>query len=78
MPWTLLRLFLLWLRETGVVTLRMRGACSGCPSSSVTLKSGVENMLMHYIPEVVADQRQAICNQPTVLLELGELLLLYL
>lgn len=29
-----------------------QGACSGCPSSSVTLKSGIENMLMHYIPEV--------------------------
>lgn len=40
--------------ETGVVTLRMRGACSGCPSSSVTLKSGVESMLMHYIPEVTS------------------------
>ena len=32
---------------------RAQGACSGCPSSSVTLKSGVENMLMHYIPECV-------------------------
>lgn len=30
----------------------MQGACSGCPSSSVTLKNGIENMLMHYIPEV--------------------------
>ncbi len=29
-----------------------QGACSGCPSSSVTLKSGIENMLMHYVPEV--------------------------
>lgn len=38
--------------ETGVVTLKMMGACSGCPSSKVTLKSGIENMLMHYIPEV--------------------------
>ena len=38
--------------ESGVVTLKMQGACSGCPSSSVTLKSGIENMLMHYIPEV--------------------------
>jgi len=38
--------------ETGVVTLKLQGACSGCPSSSVTLKSGIENMLMHYIPEV--------------------------
>lgn len=38
--------------ETGIVKLRMQGACSGCPSSSVTLKSGIENMLMHYVPEV--------------------------
>lgn len=38
--------------ETGVVWLHMRGACSGCPSSSATLKSGVENMLKHYVPEV--------------------------
>eukprot|EP00326_Haptolina_ericina_P013344 CAMPEP_0181208330 /NCGR_PEP_ID=MMETSP1096-20121128/22061_1 /TAXON_ID=156174 ORGANISM="Chrysochromulina ericina, Strain CCMP281" /NCGR_SAMPLE_ID=MMETSP1096 /ASSEMBLY_ACC=CAM_ASM_000453 /LENGTH=225 /DNA_ID=CAMNT_0023299389 /DNA_START=20 /DNA_END=697 /DNA_ORIENTATION=- len=39
--------------ETGVVLLEMQGSCSGCPSSSVTLKSGIENMLMHYIPEVL-------------------------
>merc|ERR1712139_412854 len=38
--------------ETGVVILEMHGSCAGCPSSSVTLKSGIENMLMHYIPEV--------------------------
>ena len=38
--------------ENGVVSLEMQGSCSGCPSSSVTLKSGIENMLMHYIPEV--------------------------
>jgi len=38
--------------ESGVVLLEMQGSCSGCPSSSVTLKSGIENMLMHYIPEV--------------------------
>jgi Fe-S cluster biogenesis protein NfuA len=38
--------------ETGVVWLHMRGACSGCPSSSATLKAGVENMLKHYVPEV--------------------------
>ena len=37
---------------TGVVYLNMRGACSGCPSSSATLKAGVENMLKHYVPEV--------------------------
>ncbi|XP_077224870.1 nifU-like protein 4, mitochondrial [Tasmannia lanceolata] len=38
--------------ETGIVKLRLQGACSGCPSSSVTLKSGIENMLMHYVSEV--------------------------
>ncbi|KAI5428530.1 hypothetical protein KIW84_033495 [Lathyrus oleraceus] len=38
--------------HTGIVKLKMQGACSGCPSSSVTLKSGIENMLMHYVPEV--------------------------
>ena len=32
--------------------VRMAGSCVGCPSSSATLKNGVENMLMHYIPEV--------------------------
>ena len=37
---------------TGVVWLHMRGACSGCPSSTATLKAGVENMLKHYVPEV--------------------------
>jgi len=41
-----------WDVDSGLVTLKMLGACSGCPSSAVTLKSGVENMLMHYIPEV--------------------------
>jgi NFU1 iron-sulfur cluster scaffold homolog, mitochondrial len=38
--------------DTGIVWLHMRGACSGCPSSSATLKAGVENMLRHYVPEV--------------------------
>lgn len=37
----------------GVVRLHMQGACSGCPSSSATLKHGIENMLKHYVPEVV-------------------------
>ena len=37
----------------GVVRLHMQGACSGCPSSSATLKHGIENMLRHYVPEVV-------------------------
>ena len=38
--------------DDGIVTLSMRGACSGCPSSTATLKMGIENMLRHYIPEV--------------------------
>jgi len=38
--------------DTGVVWLHMRGACAGCPSSAATLKSGVETMLKHYVPEV--------------------------
>ena len=39
--------------ENGVVTLQMKGACAGCPSSTATLKMGIENMLRHYIPEVI-------------------------
>ena len=39
--------------ENGVVYLTMQGACSGCPSSTATLKHGIENMLRHYIPEVM-------------------------
>ncbi len=39
---------------TGVLSLRMRGACAGCPSSSATLKSGVEQMMRHYVPEVTS------------------------
>lgn len=38
--------------ENGVVYLNMRGSCAGCPSSTMTLKAGIENMLRHYIPEV--------------------------
>jgi Fe-S cluster biogenesis protein NfuA len=36
----------------GVVYLHMRGSCSSCPSSTMTLKNGIENMLRHYVPEV--------------------------
>ena len=38
--------------ERGVVYLHMQGACAGCPSSTITLKMGIENLLRHYIPEV--------------------------
>ncbi|ENN89913.1 NifU family protein [Bartonella bovis] len=39
--------------ENGVVYLNMRGACAGCPSSTATLKHGIENLLRHFIPEVL-------------------------
>jgi len=38
--------------EKGVVYLQLRGACSGCPSSTMTLKSGIENLLKYYVPDV--------------------------
>ena len=38
--------------EDGIVYLHMQGACAGCPSSTATLKNGIENMMRHYIPEV--------------------------
>lgn len=40
--------------RTGIVFLAMQGACSGCPSSTMTLKAGIENMLKHYVPEVAS------------------------
>ena len=39
--------------DRGVVYLHMKGACAGCPSSTLTLKMGIENLLRHYIPEVL-------------------------
>ena len=47
-------LFHSYLSDSGVVRLKMRGACAGCPSSTMTLKSGIENLLKHYIPEIQA------------------------
>lgn len=38
--------------EDGIVWLQMKGACAGCPSSTATLKLGIENMLKHYVPEI--------------------------
>ena len=40
--------------QSGVVHLHMRGACAGCPSSTLTLKQGIENLLKHYVPEVTS------------------------
>ena len=42
--------------KEGVVYLNMRGACSGCPSSTATLKHGIQNLLKHFVPEVVEVQ----------------------
>ena len=39
--------------EDGVVFLHLQGSCAGCPSSTATLKMGIENMLKHYVPEIV-------------------------
>ena len=38
----------------GIVYLKMKGACSGCPSSTATLKNGIENLLKHFLPDVQA------------------------
>ena len=38
--------------ENGLVTVQLQGSCSGCPSSIMTLKQGVQNLLCHYVPEV--------------------------
>lgn len=43
-----------WDHEQGIVRLNMRGSCAGCPSSTLTLKQGIENMLRHYVPEVMS------------------------
>ena len=46
--------------DKGNVYLKMQGACAGCPSSTATLKNGIENMLRHYIPEVNAVEAVAV------------------
>jgi Fe-S cluster biogenesis protein NfuA len=43
-----------WDGRSGTVFLHMRGSCAGCPSSALTLKTGIERLLKHYVPEVVA------------------------
>lgn len=44
----------------GVVTVQMKGSCSGCPSSTMTLKAGIENLLKRMVPEVVAVEAEAV------------------
>jgi Fe-S cluster biogenesis protein NfuA len=39
--------------QKGIVFLHMQGSCAGCPSSTATLKGGIENLLRHYVPEVI-------------------------
>ncbi len=46
--------------EKGVVYLQMQGACAGCPSSTMTLKMGIENLLRHYLPEVLEVRAVAV------------------
>jgi len=46
--------------KSGTVFLNLRGSCAGCPSSTATLKNGIENMLRHYIPEVNAVEAVAV------------------
>uniref|UniRef100_G3MPQ2 NFU1 iron-sulfur cluster scaffold homolog, mitochondrial n=1 Tax=Amblyomma maculatum TaxID=34609 RepID=G3MPQ2_AMBMU len=53
--------------EDGVVKLKLQGSCTGCPSSSVTLKAGIQNMLQFYVPEVksveqVVDETEKVSN----------------
>lgn len=46
--------------EDGVVYLNLKGSCAGCPSSTATLKAGIENMLKHYIPEIKEVRQVAV------------------
>lgn len=60
--------------DSGRLLLQMRGACSGCPSSAVTLKSGIEGMMKHYVPEVtevveVQDESQKVGDSEFAKLE---------
>ena len=62
---------------TGVCSVQMQGSCKGCASSAVTLKNGIENMLMHYVPEVTAveewkdEELEAVSNEELKRLEEG-------
>ncbi|RYX83490.1 NifU family protein, partial [bacterium] len=46
--------------EDGVVTVELRGSCSGCPSSTITLKSGIESLLKRMVPEVTEVVSEAL------------------
>jgi NFU1 iron-sulfur cluster scaffold homolog, mitochondrial len=48
--------------DEGIVEVKLKGSCRGCDSSTVTLKSGIERMLMHYIPEVKGVEQVCLCT----------------
>ena len=55
--------------DTGEVMLQLQGSCVGCPSSSATLKGGIEQMLKHYVPEItsvkeILDEEQTLSFKP--------------
>jgi len=54
--------------DEGIVKLKLKGSCRGCESSAVTLKSGIERMLMHYVPEVKAVE-QVLDQEETIALD---------
>ncbi len=58
----------------GIVKVKLKGSCRGCDSSTVTLKSGIERMLMHYIPEVKGVEQVRIPFEPVDILESHEFL----
>ena len=47
--------------KNGIVKVKLQGSCSGCPSATITLKQGVQNLLKHYIPDV--KQVEAVMNE---------------
>ena len=53
--------------DSGIVLIEMKGSCAGCPSSAVTLKNGIENMMKHYVAEVTEvramDEEEEWVNQ---------------
>ena len=57
----------------GIVRLKLKGSCRGCSSSSVTLKNGIERMLMHYVPEVKGVEQVSL-NMPKAQLAASEAL----
>ena len=69
--------FISFNEGSGVVQVQMQGSCKGCSSSSVTLKNGIENMLMHYVPEVTSveewkdEELEAVSNDELDKLEEG-------